>query len=355
MKVFGIFRGFPGLGRVMAGISIMSELKAMGHETKAYSYLRGKEAINEHGLEFILQRQPTSHQIMALGINPIGEISEALIDKICSEKPDLIIIDGEPLFLSTLAMVYPREKIVSLLNPMDIYNLSLPLSSLKFLRMHYLSAGRAIIHGIKKEEITLLQNYSGCDILQVNTILRKSIIDMNIKERKKVVTILGGGCSNASDSFFEATLEMGEKVIEAAKNMREEEFVIYCNDSNLANRLFENKNLYNVKIVSKYTLPENMYSSAKVVLCRAGRNTLSEILYLNIPAVLMSTNGDFRSIEQKMNMEQVCALNPDRFVKFNIEESGIKLIEKIKYLISVKENNYCFVPGNQEAIKFVLG
>lgn len=45
MKIFGIFRGFPGLGRVVVGAGLLSMLKARGHEVKAYSYLQGNAVL----------------------------------------------------------------------------------------------------------------------------------------------------------------------------------------------------------------------------------------------------------------------------------------------------------------------
>ncbi|MCR4656324.1 MAG: hypothetical protein K5770_08870 [Lachnospiraceae bacterium] len=45
MKIYGVFRGFHGLGRVMFGISMLSMLREAGHEVKAYSYLQGVKAL----------------------------------------------------------------------------------------------------------------------------------------------------------------------------------------------------------------------------------------------------------------------------------------------------------------------
>ena len=125
MKVYGIFRGFPGLGRVISGIAIMSELKKNGHDIEVYSYLQGVQSLRDHDFDFIIDDQPTAQQVMAIGLSPIGDIAEKIIGLICSEEPDLVIVDGEPLIISTLAMVYPRERIMSILNPTDLYNDSL--------------------------------------------------------------------------------------------------------------------------------------------------------------------------------------------------------------------------------------
>ena len=96
-----------------------------------------------------------------------------------------------------------------------------------------------------------------------------------------------------------------------------------------------------------------MYKNAKAVECRAGRNTISEVLYLNIPAILMSTSGDFRSVEQEKNMDQVCNLKPGRLVKSNTQDSGKILMEKIRSIIATSDNGYVFNVGNKEVLDFI--
>ena len=354
MKIYGFFRGFPGLGRVMSGISILTMLKDMGHEVKAYTYLQGVQALKEHNIPFLLEKQPPKHQIMAIGLNPICEIAGELIQKICIDTPDLVIVDGEPLFISTLAMVYPRKKIISLLNPSDLYNPSLPLSTIKFYHSHYLAAGAAIVHGVDKESIILPMDTQNCKILKTNTILRRDIIDAKITEGDEIVSILGGGSSNSSDSFWNSTIAMGRRLLETAGLLEKEKFVIYCNDSKVAETLVEYKNSDNISIVSEYTLPYIMYSKAKIVVCRAGRNTISEILYLKLPAILISSSGDFRSSEQEKNIDHACAFSGKRLIRFEKQENGKDLSEKIKEAINSEDNGFRFVPGNADVIDFIL-
>ena len=354
MRIYGFFRGFPGLGRVMSGISILSMLKDMGHEIKAYSYLQGVQALKEHSIEFLLEKQPPKHQVMAIGINPICEVAGEIISKICLDKPDLVIVDGEPLFISTLAMVYPRRKIISLLNPADLYNPALPTSTIKFYHSHYLAAGSAIVHGVDKDSIILPDENNQCESVKTNTILRRDIIDTRLSEGKEIVSILGGGSSNSSDNFWDSTIVMGRRILEAATFLESERFVIYCNDPRVADKLTAYKNSDNVRVVSDYTLPNEMYSTAKIVICRAGRNTISEILYLNLPAILMSSYGDFRSSEQEKNIDQACALRGGKLLKSENRESGKDLAKKIKTAIVAEDNGFVFVPGNKDAIEFVL-
>lgn len=54
MKVLGIFRGFPGLGRVIGGVSILETLRDFyGFKVKAISYLQGNEYLKAHGFTIL--------------------------------------------------------------------------------------------------------------------------------------------------------------------------------------------------------------------------------------------------------------------------------------------------------------
>lgn len=354
MKVFGFFRGFPGLGRVMSGTYLLSALKEKGYEVKAYSYLQGAGALKSHGIDCLLDEAPSNYQIMPIGLNPVGEISGKLIDLICQEKPDLVIVDGEPLFISTLATVYPKEKILALLNPADLYNSDIPESAINFFHTHYLSAGSAIVHGFDKNQIKLPEDSRGCDIKCTNTILRTEILNIDIKKHNEIAVILGGGSKNSSDSFLNSTILIAKRVVEAAEILSDEQFKIYCNDERIAAAAAQIPHSDNLSITSKYTLPREIYSVAKCVICRAGRNTISEVLYLNLPAVLIASSGDHRSSEQERNIEQARAFNRSRILQYSKEENASVLAQKVSACITAKQTPYCFVPGNDEALDYVL-
>ena len=49
-KIYGIFRGFPGLGRVSSGISILKEFQKIGYDIAGISYLQGLEALHKQSI-----------------------------------------------------------------------------------------------------------------------------------------------------------------------------------------------------------------------------------------------------------------------------------------------------------------
>lgn len=103
----------------------------------------------------------------------------------------------------------------------------------------------------------------------------------------------------------------GEKMIESSRILSAYRCRIYCNDRTVASALrqylSENDS---VEIFDSYVNPARMYSGAKAVICRAGRNTTSELLYLKIPSILLSANNDFRSEEQKRILIKSCNIIP---------------------------------------------
>lgn len=354
MKIYGIFRGFPGLGRVMSGVALLNSLRRQGYEVYAYSYLQGLEVLKQNNISLIHDEQPSKLHIMVIGLNPISKIAGEIYDDIIKNKPDLVLVDGEPLFISTLSMIYPREKIISLLNPSDLHNPSLPISSRLFYQRHYLSAGYSIVHGVGVEKSEVLEKNSS-EIKWVNTILRDEIINIkNNDSSKDIVGILGGGCQNSSKGFWESTILMGKKMIESSRILSAYRCRIYCNDRTVASALHqylsENDS---VEIFDSYVNAARMYSGAKAVICRAGRNTTSELLYLKIPSILLSANNDFRSEEQKKNINKVLQYNPDGIKTVDLSSSAQNLADNIKSVIKFSNPKVMFVPGNESALSFI--
>lgn len=355
MKIFGVFRGFPGLGRVVSGVSLLNELRKKGYEVSGYSYMQGKDILNNFDIKSILDQDPLVSNITEIGLNPISKVAGELINKILSEKPDLVIIDGEALLTSTLSLVYPKEKILTLLNPTDLHNSSLPESTIAFYKEHYLSSGSAIVHAPSLDPDNFKNNNSNCNLHLINTILRDEILQLKDNINKdNIVGILGGGCANSSENFYNSTLNIGEKIIETAKRLSDENFLIYCNDTKIKNRLNEKAiDLKNMEIIDNYTKPKDIYSNAKLIMCRAGRNTISELLHLQTPSILFSSKGDFRSKEQDENIDIACSINPLKMRKSSLDETTDEIINKINSLIEDQRRGSEFTPGNNRALEII--
>lgn len=59
MRILGIFRGFPGLGRVVAGVSLLEELRDQyGANIRMISYLQGNEYLKSKGYADLHEGHP---------------------------------------------------------------------------------------------------------------------------------------------------------------------------------------------------------------------------------------------------------------------------------------------------------
>lgn len=353
-KIYGIFRGFPGLGRVSAGIALLKDLEKQGYQIGAISYYQGSSALRKQGIPILLEYEPEDRDITSIGINPITEFSSKVAECIKEGEPDIIIFDGEPLLQSVLGDVFPKSKIISLLNPSDLYNETLPEFKINFYHKNYLACGNAIVHGIGLKNETVAMGE--CNVYHIPTIIREEVLSISssYKASKRIVGILGGGSVNSSKSFIKSTVDMGVKIASIAKIMNQYDFDIYCNDDYIKQEIEGRiKEVANVEIISNYTAPKDIYDSACFAIVRAGRNVASELLYLNIPGLLIATDGDYRSQEQEKNIRLMIEVGDTLFDKFTLLEDDISIVNKINTMIEGRTREKLIHPGNEISIDII--
>ena len=225
MKAIGIFRGFPGLGRVVAGFEILKQLKnEIGLEVIVYTYLQGIELSELYN--FQCKNIENIKDISSIGVIPVSVSGEKIIAEIEKNNPDFILIDGEPLMVSTIKLRFPNLIVIALLNPFDVENPNNQLSSQIFFNDCYSKADIAIVHGlwkVQKPEMYKNKYYS------VNTFIRKEIEDLKTDTNTSRITcLLGGGTVNSNKQFFENTILIAKRVIEIAEKQNNLLFDIYC-------------------------------------------------------------------------------------------------------------------------------
>ncbi len=191
MKITGVFRGFPGLGRVIAGTELIESLKnEYSCEVMAFSYLQGAKYLNRRGFTQFVKIPPCD--VSPLGILPTGFSAADIVENIQNFKPDCIIIDGEPLLLYQMKLCFPNIKLVSLLNPSDLENGGIHESHIRYFRSLYSLADLTIVHGLR-----LLEKPDGFGrFVSTKTILRREIYSIDRKPQKLIYCILGGGTVN---------------------------------------------------------------------------------------------------------------------------------------------------------------
>lgn len=357
MKIYAVLRGFPGLGRVIAGVELLKHFeKKYNAKIKITTYLQGEKYIVSKGYRTTINID--EKDISNVGIISVSTSGEKLIADITSFEPDIVLIDGEPILLHNLKISYPELYIISLLNPFDINNPHNPKSSQDFFSVMYSNADLAIVHGLWREEKPVGFN----NFLSVNTIIRNSISEISFQNNHgSIVCILGGGSKSVNCGFTLGTIEIAKQVIDVASMNPKFDYKIYTGDESISYEVLQyikanNKRIQNITIIDDITDETKIYSEARLVIARAGRNTISELLTLNMPSVIIPTTANYRGSEQFSN----CKILESSFssnIKTHYLKSGSELLNTvIRQLLNGFENNDAgFKPGNDLVIEKVIG
>lgn len=349
MKVAGIFRGFPGLGRVVSGVETLRIFqKYHNAEISIFSYFQGFEYCKDI---FETYNIFAEKDISSIGIIPVSQSGEVIIDEIEKINPDIILIDGEPLLLTTIKLRFPNIKVITLLNPFDVENPHNKLSSQLFFKDCYAKADYAIVHGIWKVEQP--KEFAN-NFYSIHTILRSEILSIQPnKNTNRIVCILGGGSINGSSSFFKNTLEIAKKAFFIAELYSDFQVDIFCSCEDVFQEVtllkYKNKN---VTIHKELKNSREMYSNTKLVLARAGRNTISELLHLQIPSLLFATSCNIRGSEQSQNLKSVKEISQGQLLGFDIMTSENPIPD---FAMSNNiNNNWLWESGNNDLENLIL-
>jgi hypothetical protein len=353
MKIAGIFRGFPGLGRVVSGVELITHFKDhLNADIQVFSYLQGEKYLNQRG--FTLNHSVSEHDFSSIGIIPVSSYGEYIFNQIADFNPDFVLIDGEPLMVQAIKLIYPNLPMVSILNPSDVDNPSNQLSSQNFFNFLYSLSDIVIVHGLRIiKNPGLYKNF-----FSINTIIRSEIFEIQKKRNKKeIFCILGGGTVNVQTDFLESTLKIADKCIGLAKEFLEYKVTIQCSSINVLESITEklkSQNITNLQLISTINKPIEYYGNASLIITRAGRNSLSELLYLKIPSISFISGCTFRKDEQISNTHytQNSIIN-----NLSIDIELPQFIEYCKSLLNTINHDNCisdFIPGNIEAIEIIL-
>ena len=359
MKAYVILRGFPGLGRVVGGLALVEQLKNYAWEFKIATYGRGLAAIKERGFcETQVSDVERNDGISSIGIIPVSRFGEAILSEIDKWKPDLIICDGEPLLLEAMAIIGLKNKVVALVNQFDLFNPRNQYSSQKYFSHLYNQSGMILLHGL---EINESMQTDKCKIM--NTIIRPEVIELgnanannNSCKAGKIVGIIGGGIYKANRDFKVSSIRIAEIFVQLARLNKGREFVLYFNDFEHECPYELDKNIPdNISIIDRYASPNEMYSNAELVIARAGRNTISELIFLKKKAmVIPTTKHDFRSGEQEYNIFNAEKITNGNIIglKLNCDTEEMNLI--LKKQLEKQAYKYTWNPGNDKAVNEIL-
>lgn len=301
MRVVGVLRGFPGLGRVVGGVELLEALRQdYGCEVYAFTYLQGANYVRQRGIE-VLHDVPVQ-DISPIGVLPTGHACAELSEWIEKSMPELIIVDGEPLILHALRVRFPQLRIVALLNPADISNPDNYPVSMDYFREMYRQADCCIVHGLR----VLGQGELIGNAVSIPTIVRSEVANIVRNPAKKIYCVLGGGTVNVAPAFMETTLAVARLAIFASRHYPEYDFEILCGCGSVSvevAKLLRNDD--RVRVRADIVSPNSFFHDAALVITRAGRNTLSELRLLGIPGIAVVSGCRFRKHEQSQNAAEL--------------------------------------------------
>ena len=346
MRVLGIFRGFPGLGRVVSGVSILETLRDnFSCEIKMISYLQGNCYLKSRGYREI--QDATSMDYCSIGLLPTNRMGVYIHSVVKSFTPDIILVDGEPLIIQSLRISYPSIKIVALLNPADVDNPHNDKEAMDYFNHLYSLADLALVHGLRKPNNV----YCYKKLISFGTIIRNELLHINYKPTKNIYCILGGGTVNAGYEFETSTLAIANICKQLAKFLTSYNMHIICSSMNIYDKLSVNKSDNNIIYHKDILKPEAYYTNAALIITRSGRNTLSELAYLGIPALTFVTGDDYRRVEQEQNIENIKSEN---IAAIAIDSSIDEIVEKAAYVMRHGIKKGGFTIGNLNAINEIL-
>lgn len=303
-KALGIFRGFPGLGRVVSGVSLMETLKFdYKYETRIITYLQGNKYLESKGVQCSQEAIPLDY--CSIGLLPTNKMGAFIHKTIREFKPDVIIVDGEPLIIQSIRITHKNAKIIALLNPADVDNPSNDQEAMDYFNFLYSLADLTIIHGIRR--ITPPSQYK--NYISVGTILRREIFNIKNTPSNNIYCLLGGGTVNAGHQFSESTVSIGELCLLIANQLPNYIMHIVCSSQNIYDALNENAIPENVVFHNQVLDASEFYSDASLIITRSGRNTLSELAFLGIPTISFVSGCSYRQDEQKQNIDNLTNSN----------------------------------------------
>lgn len=354
MRVAALLRGFPGLGRVVAGLEVLKSFQdRFDAETQVFTYLQGSAYCRSMSI-------PVQDDIIdvgdlsGIGLNPVSHSGEKVIARLYEWRPDIILCDGEPLMTRIISLFFDFAKVVSILNPYDVINPFNAPSSQLFFQDCYGSADLALVHGLWP--ISPPPAFSR-SFHSIPTIIRTEVLELKqpvCPDRNRIVCVLGGGSQRANQRFLHSTIALGEACLGIASGLKDYQIEIYSSDEIVGAALTRStRGQSNVHIHKEIFSPKMIYDETRLIIARAGRNVMSELLYLNLPGVVMATNCSVRGSEQKANQEQVLSLGRGNLLSFDPMSTADDLLTCVESLLNRKPVDTQWHPGNGQLTNII--
>jgi len=354
MRVAALLRGFPGLGRVVAGLEVLKVFQEQyGAETQVFSYLQGSAYCRTMSIP-VHDNIIDIGDLSGIGLIPVSPSGERVISLMQEWRPDIILCDGEPLMTRIMSLFFDFAKVVSILNPYDVINPFNAPSSQLFFQDCYGAADLALVHGLWS---VYPPPAFTRDFHSLPTIIRSEVLDLKQSlhpDNNRIVCVLGGGSQRTNQRFLHSTITLGKACLGIADGLKEYHIEIFTGDSEVGNALeIASHGQSNVIIHKEICAPQKIYDETRLIIARAGRNVMSELLYLNLPAVVMATDCSVRGSEQKTNQEHVLSLGNGNLLSLEPMAASDDLWTCVTSLLGQKPIDTQWQPGNVQLLNVV--
>lgn len=363
MRVCFICRGYPGLGKVVGSVAIDEILrkscKEISYRSLFLTYYVGYKFLRSTHYPVIDILNDSLHIGQSGFCTPFGLETKQLVDTIIEFKPDLVFNDGEPYLIEITSELLKLPTVV-LAHPADLHSPTNSKLAIDLFRHFYSKATLVIAHGLDRlPSETIWIGGKASQVVEMNTIIRDSIYQQTLKPQKKlsvnfpyVVGVLGGGSKNVASSFREGTIKFGEWMITACNRLNIKTATVYCADENVYTKL---QNIPTPKTsLSLVEQPEDNSRDiiqADIVIGRAGRNLLSELIALGKKGIIVPVYAEkFRGGNQIRTAQRALELNSN----FNISllDDGYEIFqESLKRLIEEPLQEVQWQPGNAAIVQ----
>jgi UDP-N-acetylglucosamine:LPS N-acetylglucosamine transferase len=365
MKVCFICRGYPGLGKVVGSVAIDEILKNFcgkeNYQSLFLTYYVGYKFLKSIHYPVIDILNNSLHICQSGFCTPFGLETKKLVETITEFKPDLVFNDGEPYLLEITSELLKLPTVV-LAHPADLHSPANSKLAIDLFRHFYSKAALVLAHGL--DRLPSASTWIGgkaSQVIEMNTIVRDSIYQETLKPKKVlsrdspyIVGVLGGGSKNVASSFWEGTIKFGEWMITACNKLNIKNATLYCADENIYTKL---QNIPTAKTsLSLVAQPkDNSHDiiQADIVIGRAGRNLLSELIALGKKGIIVPVYAEkFRGGNQIRTAQRALELNPN----FNIsllDDGYDSFQESLERLIEEPLREIQWQPGNARILQVI--
>lgn len=360
MNVLYVVRGYPGLGRVMGSLALDSSLRAINPRPRAShfaSYLAGLRYLRNTGHSVIDLYPSGYYQRPNAFCSPFGCEADVIAQVAGERAIDLVVIDGEPLLIDFVASVL-KLPVWVLTHPSDLDNPHSTPAGIELFRLYYSRANRVVAHGLGRLPPSRLALGGRAGMaLEINTLVRPSIAAAGAARRRgfemppglgHVVGVMGGGSENVVPAFAERTKALARLLVTACESSGVERLTVFCANRDLAQSMKGNAPASFVEFVEEPVDNSASLIAADLVVGRSGRNLVSEILTLGVPAIIVPVPSESYRYGDQIATARLAAGLSDGVRAFDLHDGEAVFTPLLADALRGPRSPATWVPGNEQ-------